>query len=149
MYILHYCSDQQYEYAFSEDEEDEEEDEETQEEYSCVDSTVKEHIKCGSKETLLFLHKEEHQRTQSYSEEFISPRESLVEDSEENHYSETLSIHNSPLVSDFENEETEAVDEDFPSRDADSFINLNLYKSYKNSDGTITYYHYIIFRHKI
>lgn len=116
---------------FSEDEEEEEE-EETKDEYSCVDSTERANITCGTgTETLLFLHKEETQRTHCYSEEFISPRESLTEESEENNYSETsLSVHNSSQVSDLENE---AVGEDFPSRDADSVPNsVQVYKSNKN-----------------
>ncbi|XP_061344932.1 uncharacterized protein LOC133290826 [Gastrolobium bilobum] len=117
---------QQHEYVFSEDEE-----EETEEGYSCVEST--ERVR--------------DQRTHSYSEEFISPEESLSEESEENHSSETTSDTNSPQVSDFENEEAEAVEEDFPTRDADyvpnyiqvesthtSPITLNLYKVNKNRD---------------
>lgn len=121
------CRDQQYEYVYSDDEEEEEEN---QEGYSCVDSTEKADITCGS-ET---LYKElQPQRNHSYSQEFITPQESLFEDSEENHCSESVSVHNSPQVSDFE--------EDFPARGADSLpnyvqvesrttspINLNLYK---------------------
>lgn len=126
---------------------EEEEEEETEEGYSCVDSTERLEITRG-KETSVFLHNEGHQRTHSYSEEFISPEESLNEESEEKEYSETLSLHNSPQVSDFENEEAETVEQDFPARDADyvsnsaqvdsrttSPINLNAYKRNKNRDG--------------
>ena len=116
---------------YSDDEEDEE-DEETREEYSCVHSSDKE------------------ERRSSHSEEFISPRESFVEGSEENDCSETLSMHQSPQVSDFENEEVEAFQENFQSRNVvDSFpnyvefessptssmINLNLYKSNRHRNG--------------
>ncbi|TKY60928.1 structural constituent of ribosome [Spatholobus suberectus] len=140
--------DQEYEYVYTEDEEEEEEEEEeeTQEGYSCVDSTKRLEITCG-KETRVFLHNKGPQRTHSYSEEFISPEESLNEESEEKHYSETFSLHNSPQVSDFENEEAQTVDQDFPARDADSVpnsaqvesrttspINLNAYKRNKNRD---------------
>ncbi|KAL2648919.1 hypothetical protein GLYMA_05G234100v4 [Glycine max] len=132
--------DQEYEYVYTEDEEEEEE--ETQEGYSCVDSTDRLEVTCG-KETRVFLHNEGHQRTHSYSEEFISPEESLNEESEEKHYSETLSLHNSAQVSDFENEEAETVQVDFPARDPDSAqverrttspINLTAYKRNKNRD---------------
>ncbi|KAK2385486.1 myb protein X [Trifolium repens] len=121
--------DQQYEYVYSDEDE---EDEETREEYSCVHSSDE----------------EERQRTHSsYSEEFISPQESFVEESEKNGSSKTLSTHNSPQVSDFENENVETFREDFRSRDVvdsvqsyaqfensptSSMINLNLYKSNKN-----------------
>ncbi|KAK2439471.1 myb protein X [Trifolium repens] len=116
--------DQQYEYVYSDEGEEEEEDEETREDYSCVHSSDKE-------------------ERSSYSEEFISPRESFVEESEENESSKTLSTHNSPQVSDFENEDVEAFREDFQSRDVQNYaqfensptssmINLNLYKSNKN-----------------
>jgi len=124
---------------------EDEEEEESQEGYSCVDSTEGENITCG-KEVLVFVHNERHQRTHSYSEEFISPRESLDEESEEKHYSETLSLHKSPLVSDFDNAET--VEDDFTARDSDSVsnsaqvdnrttspLNLNAYKRNKNHDG--------------
>ncbi|KAI4350905.1 hypothetical protein L6164_005309 [Bauhinia variegata] len=134
--------DQDYEYVFTEDEEEEEE-EETDEIYSHVETSAeRDHlvadIICGG-ETLLFLHKEEPQRTHSFSElEFISPQESLIEESEENCASETLSVHNSPLVSDFETEKSYTVEGEFPARDADSLPNsvpvesrttVNLYKS--------------------
>ncbi|GAU31443.1 hypothetical protein TSUD_72240 [Trifolium subterraneum] len=121
--------DQQYEYVYSDEDEEEEEDEETREEYSCVH--------CSDKE--------DRQRTHSsHSEEFISPRESFVEESEENECSNTLSTHNSPQVSDFENKDVEAFRKDFQSRDVvdsvqsyaqfensptSSMINLNLYKN--------------------
>ncbi|TKY44713.1 structural constituent of ribosome [Spatholobus suberectus] len=95
-------------------------------------------IICGG-ETLLFVHNNQPQRTHSSTEEFISPRDSLIEDSEENYSTETLSFHKSPLVSDFENDEAEEL---FPAEDADSVpnsvpaessptspITLNLYKS--------------------
>ncbi|KAK7369981.1 hypothetical protein VNO80_12030 [Phaseolus coccineus] len=134
--------DQEYEYVYTEDEEEEE----TQEGYSCVDSTEGENITCG-KEVRVFVHNERHQRTHSYSEEFISPRESLDEESEEKHYSETLSLHKSPQVSYFDNEEAETVEEDFTARDSDSVPNsaqvenrttsphnLNAYKRNKNHD---------------
>jgi hypothetical protein len=113
--------------VYSDEGEEEEEDEETREDYSCVHSSDKE--ECSS-----------------YSEEFISPRESFVEESEENESSKTLSTHNSPQVSDFENEDVEAFREDFQSRDVQNYaqfensptssmINLNLYKSNKNYNG--------------
>lgn len=119
---------------YTEDEEEEEED--TQEGYSCVDSTEGENITCG-KEVPVFVHNERHQRTHSYSEEFISPRESLNEESEEKHYSETLSLHKSPQVSDFDKEEAETVEEDFTARDSDSVPNStqNAYKGKKTHDG--------------
>lgn len=126
---------------------EDEEEEETREGNSCVDSTEGENVSCG-KEVLVFVHNERHQRTHSYSEEFVSPRESLNEESEENHYSETLSLHKSPQVSDFDNEEAETVEEDFTARDSDSVpnssqvenrttspFNLNTYKGNKNHDG--------------
>lgn len=126
---------------------EEEEEEDTQEGYSCVDSTEGENITCG-KEVPVFVHNERHQRTHSYSEEFVSPRESLNEESEEKHYYETLSLHKSPLVSDFDNEEAETVEKDFTERDSDyvpnstkvesrntSPLNLNAYKGNKNHDG--------------
>ncbi|KAI5382908.1 uncharacterized protein LOC127105798 isoform X2 [Lathyrus oleraceus] len=128
--------DQRYEYVFSDDEEeeeeDEEDDEETRENYSCVDLCDK---------------VERRMTRSSYSEEFITPRESFVEDLEEDVCYDTLSIHNSPQVSDFENEETKAFREQFQSRNVvdsvsnyvqfetsptSSMINLNLYKSNKN-----------------
>ncbi|KAL2321196.1 hypothetical protein Fmac_030165 [Flemingia macrophylla] len=134
-------SDHQYEYVSSEYDEEEEE---IQESYSYVhDSIDSDHlvadIICGG-ETLLFVHNNQPQRTHSSSEEFTSPRDSLVEGSEENYSTETLSFHKSPLVSDFENNE-EA--EEFPAEDADSVpkysvpvesrptspITLNLHKS--------------------
>jgi hypothetical protein len=117
--------------VYSDEGEEEEEDEETREDYSCVHSSDKE-------------------ERSSYSEEFISPRESFVEESEENGSSKTLSTHNSPQVSDFENENVETFREDFRSRDVvdsvqsyaqfensptSSMINLNLYKSNKNYIG--------------
>ncbi|XP_020212210.1 uncharacterized protein LOC109796811 isoform X2 [Cajanus cajan] len=134
--------DHHYEYVSSEYDEEEEE-EEIQENYPYVhDSNESDHlvadIICGG-ETLLFVHKKQPQRTHSSSEEFTSPRDSLVEDSEENYSTETLSFHKSPLVSDFENEEE---GEEFPTEDADSVpnsvpvesrptspITLNLHKS--------------------
>ncbi|XP_058736105.1 uncharacterized protein LOC131608196 [Vicia villosa] len=127
--------DQEYEYVFSDDEEEEEEeedDEETQENYSCV-------VSCDKVERRM--------THSSHSEEFITPRESFVEDLEENVCYETLSIHNSPQVSHFENEGTKAFREEFQSRNVvdsvpsyvqfessptSSMINLNLYKSNKN-----------------
>ncbi|RDX82467.1 hypothetical protein CR513_36744, partial [Mucuna pruriens] len=135
--------DNNYEYVSSEYDEEEQE-EEIQESYSYVhhdDSIESDHlvadIICGG-ETLLFVHNHQPQRTLSSSEEFISPRDSLIEDSEENYSTETLSFHKSPLVSDFETEE----EEEFPAEDADSVpnsvpvesrptspITLNLYKS--------------------
>ena len=130
-------------------EDEEEEEEENQEGYSCVDSNERLQVTCG-KETHVFLQNDEgHQRTHSYSEEFISHEESLnEEESEEKHYSETLSLHNSAQVSDFENEEAETVQVDFPARDADSAqverrttspINLTAYKRNKNRDGISHY----------
>jgi len=120
--------------VFSDDEEDEE-DEESREEYSCVHSSDK--GECQGTHS-------------SHSEEFISPRESFVEGSEENGCSETLSMHQSPQVSDFENEEVEAFQENFQSRNVvdsvptyvefessptSSMINLNLYKSNRHRNG--------------
>lgn len=122
---------------FSDDEEEEEEedDEETRENYSCV-------VSCDKVERRM--------THSSDSEEFITPRESFVEDLEENVCYETLSIHNSPQVSDFENEGTKAFREQFQSRNVvdsvpsyvqfessptSSMINLNLYKSNKNYRG--------------
>ena len=133
-------------------EDEEEEEEETQEGYSCVDSTDRLEVTCG-KETRVFLHNEGHQRTHSYSEEFISHEESLnEEESEEKHYSEMLSLHNSPQVSDLENEEVETSQVDFPERDPDSVPNsaqverrttsplgLSAYKRNKNRDGISSY----------
>ncbi|KOM57759.1 hypothetical protein LR48_Vigan11g079200 [Vigna angularis] len=137
--------DQEYEYVYTEDEEEED----TQEGYSCVDSTEGENITCG-KGVPVFVYNERHQRTHSYSEEFVSPRESLNEESEEKHYSETLSLHKSPQVSDFDNEGAETVEEDFTARDSDSVpkstkvtkvesrntspFNLNAYKGKKHHD---------------
>ncbi|KAG5014733.1 hypothetical protein JHK85_020869 [Glycine max] len=138
--------DQEYEYVYTEDEEEEEE--ENQEGYSCVDSNERLQVTCG-KETHVFLQNDEgHQRTHSYSEEFISHEESLnEEESEEKHYSEMLSLHNSPQVSDLENEEVETIQVDFPERDPDSVpnsaqverrttspISLSAYKRNKNRD---------------
>ncbi|KAL2625968.1 hypothetical protein GLYMA_07G091900v4 [Glycine max] len=133
-----------YEYVSSEyDEEEEEAEEEIQESFSYVhDSIESDHlvadIICGG-ETLLFVHNNKPQRILSSSEEFSSPRDSLIEDSEENCSTESLSFHKSPLVSDFENEQDA---EEFPAEDADSVpnsvpaesrptssITLNLYKS--------------------
>ncbi|KAH1234183.1 hypothetical protein GmHk_09G026457 [Glycine max] len=132
--------DHHYEYVSSEYDDEEEE---IQESYSYVhDSIESDHlvadIICGG-ETLLFVHKNQPQRTHSSSDEFTSPRDSLVEDLEENYSTETLSFHKSPLVSDFENEQDA---EEFPAEDADSVpnsvpaesrptspITLNLYKS--------------------
>lgn len=136
------------------DEEEEEAEEEIQESFSYVhDSIESDHlvadIICGG-ETLLFVHNNKPQRILSSSEEFSSPRDSLIEDSEENCSTESLSFHKSPLVSDFENEQDA---EEFPAEDADSVpnsvpaesrptssITLNLYKSDlvgsdKNYDG--------------
>ncbi|KAK7358283.1 hypothetical protein VNO77_00210 [Canavalia gladiata] len=109
-------SDQQYEYVYTEDEEEEEEEEEgeAEEGCSCADSTEKADINYG-RESLPFLHNEESQRTHSCSEEFISPKQSFTEESEERHYS--------PQVSDAENAEAEAVEQDFPAGDADSVTN--------------------------
>ncbi|KAL2342488.1 hypothetical protein Fmac_003773 [Flemingia macrophylla] len=131
--------DQQYEYVYTEDEEEQE----TKEGYFCVDSSEGENITCG-RENLVFMHNEE---PHSYSEEFLSPEESLNEESEEKHYSETLSLHNSPRVSNFEDEESETVEQDFQARDADSVlnsaqvdrratspINFNAYKRNKNRE---------------
>lgn len=146
----------------SECDEEEEEEEEIHESYSYAGSIDREDhlvadIVCGG-ETLLFLHKNHPQGNNSSSEEFISPQDSLIEeDSEENNSTETLSIHNSPLVSEFENEVTEEVEEEeeeeFPAEDADSVpnsvpiesrptspITLNIHKSDivdsdKNCDG--------------
>ncbi|XP_027343229.1 uncharacterized protein LOC113855796 [Abrus precatorius] len=136
-YPLIQSSDPQYEYAFTEDD-DEEEEEESQEGYSCVDCTER----AGDREALVFLHNEDPRRSLSYSEEFISPEESFIEESEQSHYSETLSVHSTPRVSDFENEEAETVQQDFQARDADfvpnslpvesmttSPFNLNPYKN--------------------
>ncbi|XP_061374779.1 uncharacterized protein LOC133316996 [Gastrolobium bilobum] len=112
--------DQHYDYVFSEY--DEEEEEEIQESYSYVDSIERDHIVAdiiGGGETLVFLHKNDPQRTHSSSEEFIS----LIEDTEENYASETLSVHKSPLVSDFENEVAEEAEVEFPTQDADSVPN--------------------------
>ncbi|KAK7398916.1 hypothetical protein VNO78_10090 [Psophocarpus tetragonolobus] len=133
--------DQEHEYMYTEDEEEEEE---TQEGFSCVDSTERLEVTCR-KETCMFLHNEGHQRTRSYSEEYISPEESLNEESEPKHYAETLSVHNSPQVSDFENEEPETTEENFPARDVDSVphssqvesrttspLNLNVHRRNKN-----------------
>lgn len=105
-----FCRDQQYEYVFSDDEEEEEESEER---YSYVEtSDQRDHLVAdiiGGGESLMFLHYNESQRTLSFSEDqFVSPRESLIEDfSEENRYAsdQTLSVHRSPQVSDFETEE--------------------------------------------
>ncbi|RDY11110.1 hypothetical protein CR513_04279, partial [Mucuna pruriens] len=136
-YPLIQRDDQQYEYVYTEDEEEEEEEEETQEGYSCVDSTEGENMSTCGRESVAFLHNE--------AEEFISPDESLNEEPEEKHYSETLSLNDSPQVSDLENEEAETVELDFPPLGADSLpnsaqlesrttspINLNAYKRNKN-----------------
>ncbi|XP_012574739.1 uncharacterized protein [Cicer arietinum] len=123
--------DKKYEYVFSDDEEEEEE-EESEEEYSCVDSYEGQDIKCG-RDTLLFMNKEEH--LSSYSEEFISPRESFVEENE------TLSIHNSPQVSDFENQQhfqsrdfVDSVQNYAQFESSPTSINLNLYKNYNDDE---------------
>ncbi|KAL2625969.1 hypothetical protein AAZV13_07G083300 [Glycine max] len=142
--FLFACCRDHYEYVSSEyDEEEEEAEEEIQESFSYVhDSIESDHlvadIICGG-ETLLFVHNNKPQRILSSSEEFSSPRDSLIEDSEENCSTESLSFHKSPLVSDFENEQDA---EEFPAEDADSVpnsvpaesrptssITLNLYKS--------------------
>ncbi|KAK7271253.1 hypothetical protein RJT34_26992 [Clitoria ternatea] len=120
--------DQNYEYVSSEYDDEEEEEEEVQESYSYVhDSIETDHlvadIICGG-ETLLFLHNNNNHhtlRSHSSSEEFITPQDSLIEDSSEEKCStETLFSHKSPLVSDFENEEDA---EEFPAEDADSVPN--------------------------
>ncbi|KAK7320031.1 hypothetical protein RJT34_04760 [Clitoria ternatea] len=131
--------DQEYEYVFTEDEEEEEE-EANEEGYSCADSAEREDIIAYGKGNL-FLHSEKPQRTHySDTEEFISPAESLTEGSEENHYSDTLSVHHSPQVSDFEDKDTEAVGEDFPSRDADSVANSIPVQSRTTSPITLNAY---------
>ncbi|KAK7380044.1 hypothetical protein VNO78_32394 [Psophocarpus tetragonolobus] len=129
--------DHHYEYVSSEYDDEEEE---IQESYPYVhDSIENDHlvadIICGG-ETLLFVHNNQPQRTHSSSEEFISPRDSLVEDSEqeENYSTETLSFHKSPLVSDFENEEeaedADSVPNSVPTESRPtSPITVNLYKS--------------------
>ncbi|ESW24750.1 hypothetical protein PHAVU_004G156800 [Phaseolus vulgaris] len=130
----HHC-----EYVSSESDEEEEED--IQERYSYVhDSGDSDHlvadIICGG-EALLFVHNNHPRITHSSSDEFTTPRDSLIEEdqSEEKYSTETLSFHKSPLVSDSENEEET---EEFPAEDADSVpnqsrptspITLNLYKS--------------------
>ena len=122
---------------FSEDEEEEEEEEETQQGYSYSDPTEK--VRDHAAETLLFQHnKKPHSY---YSEEFISPRESLNEESEENHSSETILLK----VYEFESKEAE---EEYAGRNADpvtnsvpleskptSAITMNTYKCDKNCDG--------------
>lgn len=145
---------------------DEEEEEEIQEGYCYEDSIERDHlvadIICGG-EALLFLHNnKEPQRTHysSSQELFIIPQDSFVEeDSEEKYSTETLSVHKSPLVSDFETEAEAAEEGD--AGDADSVpnsvpvesrptspITLNLYKSDlvvdsdKNYDGNI--FHIIV-----
>ncbi|CAJ1951907.1 unnamed protein product [Sphenostylis stenocarpa] len=136
--------DHHYEYVSSEYDEEEEGEEEIQENYSYMhDSSETDHLVAdiiGGGESLLFVHNNQPHRTHSSSDEFISPRDSLVEEESEEKYStETLSFHKSSLVSDFENEEEE---EEFPAEDADSVpnsvpdesrptspITLNLYKS--------------------
>ncbi|XP_054798100.1 uncharacterized protein LOC129303070 [Prosopis cineraria] len=112
--LLH--RDQQYEYVFYEDEDQEEEG---REERFCYDSRDNNNIErdhlvadvVGRGESLMFLHSDHHQTSpQSFSEDlFISPRESSLDDDTselENHYAsdQTLSVHRSPLVSDFETE---------------------------------------------
>ena len=133
------------------DDDDEEEEEEIQGRYSYVhDSGESDHLVAdiiGGGEALLFVHNNQPLMTHSSSDEFTSPRDSLIEEEPEEKYStETLCFHKSPLVSDLENEE-EA--EEFPAEDADSVpnesrptspITLNLYKSDsldsdKNYDG--------------
>ncbi|XP_014520382.1 uncharacterized protein LOC106777289 [Vigna radiata var. radiata] len=137
--------DHHYEYVSSEyDEEEEEEEEEIQERYSYEhDSGESDHLVAdiiAGGETLLFVHNDLPLRTHSSSDEFTSPRDSLVEEElEENYSTETLFFHKSPLVSDIEN--VQEVEE-FPAEDADSVpnsvpdesrptspITLNLYKS--------------------
>ncbi|KAK7291430.1 hypothetical protein RIF29_06567 [Crotalaria pallida] len=145
--------DEQYEYVSSEYDEEEEEEEEIQERYSYEDSNIieKDHlvadIICGG-ESLLFHHNNEPQNqrttTCSSSEEFISLSNSFNEKDSEENYTSEVSFHKSPLVSDFETEDAEAIseaeEEEFPitTRDADSVpnparptspITLNLYKS--------------------
>ncbi|WVZ15729.1 hypothetical protein V8G54_013295 [Vigna mungo] len=133
-----------YEYVSSEfDEEEEEEEEEIQERYSYEhDSGESDHLVAdiiAGGETLLFVHNDQPLRTHSSSDEFTSPRDSLVEEElEENYSTETLFFHK-PFVSDIEN--VQEVEE-FPAEDADSVpnsipdesrptspITLNLYKS--------------------
>ncbi|BAU02789.1 uncharacterized protein HKW66_Vig0122940 [Vigna angularis] len=136
--------DHHYEYVSSEYDEEEEEEEEIQERYSYEhDSGESDHLVAdiiGGGETLLFVHNDQPLRTHSSSDEFTSPRDSLVEEElEENYSTETLSFHKSPVVSDIEN--VQEVEE-FPAEDADSVpnsvpdesrptspITLNLYKS--------------------
>ncbi|KAI9088136.1 hypothetical protein K1719_030113 [Acacia pycnantha] len=125
--LLH--RDQQYEYVFSEDEEEEEEEEEGEEDerYCYGDdagsSRRDRHLVAdivGGGQGLMFLHCDHQQPRQSsmrtrhhqfFSEDqFISPRESFPDDEDsselENQYNsdQTLSVHRSPLVSDFERE---------------------------------------------
>lgn len=141
------CRDQNYEYVSSEYDEEEEQEEEIQVSYSYVnDSNETDHlvadIICGG-ETLSFVHNNHPQRSTTHSsEEFITPRDSLIEESEENYSTETLYFHKSPLVSDFETEVEEEEAEEFHAEDADSVpnsvpvenrptspITINLYKS--------------------
>ena len=117
---------------YSEDEEEEleeEEGEEIEERYCHEESSKRDHlvadIICGG-ETLLFWHNnKEPQSIHSFSEEFITPQESLCEESEENNASDTetsLYVHRSPQVSDLEVEETDAAEDEDENaaRDADS-----------------------------
>ncbi|XP_028800146.1 uncharacterized protein LOC114755436 [Neltuma alba] len=120
--LLH--RDQQYEYVFSDDEDEEEEEGEGEARY-CYDAgnnSQRDHLMAdivGGGQGLMFLHCDHRGRQslrtttrQSFSEDlFISPRESSLPDEDsselENHYAsdQTLSVHRSPLVSDFEYEE--------------------------------------------
>ncbi|XP_027357386.1 uncharacterized protein LOC113866787 [Abrus precatorius] len=129
--------DQHYEYVSSEYDDEEEE---IQESYSYDhDSIERDHlvadIICGG-ETLLFLHNNHPQSTHSSSEEFITPQNSLIEETEENYSTETLSLHKSPVVSDFENEEEEG-EEEFPAEDADSVPNFVQVESRPTSPITL------------
>lgn len=141
---------------FTEDEEEEEEEEQQQQKqshetrYCYVDheSCERDHLVAdiiGGGQSLVFHH------TTSFSEEdqFISPRESLVQEEQDNHYyasDQTISVHRSPKVSDFETEEEEEVVVDDDEADSvpnsvpimqsrpTSPITLNLYK---NPDGML------------
>lgn len=107
--------------------EEDEEGEEEEERYSFYDDDGTSHHRenhlvadiVGGGQGLMFVHQPRHHyHHQSLSEDqFISPRESLPEDNDDNiqdtsefegnHYAsdQTQSVHRSPLVSDFEAEE--------------------------------------------
>ena len=87
----------------------------------------------------MFLHDNDPHRVHSSFEEFISPQESLIEDSEENFSTETLSVHKSPLVSDFESEEAgvAATEEEFRLRDADSVHKSPLVSDFESEEAGV------------